>query len=65
MTYRVGVLRTVRQVGFVEIEAQSEEEARDCVERLSQDEGHGALAPTWTEDIRMGRIEIEGVQVAA
>jgi hypothetical protein len=49
----------------VEIEAQSEQEARDCVERLSQDEGHGALAPTWTEDIRMGRIEIEDVRAAA
>lgn len=65
MTYRVEVIASVRRVGFVEIEAESAEEAQGTVQRLGAEEGYTALPLTWTEATRLGPLEVIGVSEAA
>ncbi len=65
MTYRVEVIASVRRVGVVEIEAESQQEARECVARLGAEEGYTALPITWIESTRLGPLEIMEVREAA
>lgn len=64
MTYRVQVARYVKQLGHVEIEAKTAEEAWECVDRFTKAKGHGPVAPTWTQDVQMDRIEVLEVEAA-
>lgn len=65
MTYRVEVVASVRRVGVVNIEAESVEEARACVERLGAEDGYTALPVQWTEATRLGRLEVTEVSEVA
>lgn len=65
MTFQVQVIASVRRVGVVNIEAESVEEARACVERLGAEDGYTALPVQWVEATRLGRLEVIEVSEAA
>ena len=62
MRYRVDIVRMVQQYGHVEIEAVSEQDARESAAKyLAQ----RLLPATWHEEYRRGPVEIVKVQEAA
>ena len=62
MIYRVEVTRTVTQIGFVEIDAADEQDAKTYVEQEAN--GRRLVVPTWTQDISRGRIQVARVEAA-
>jgi hypothetical protein len=65
---RLTVARYVRQVGILEMDAKSKQEAFDCVRLLSKQIAEGKsveVAAEWTKDMRVDRLEVlETVEAA-
>lgn len=68
MKVRITVARYVRQVGHLEIDAKSKQEAFDCVRLLSKQISEGKsvdVKAAWTPDMRVDRLEVlETVEAA-
>lgn len=65
MKYRVQLLRTVQQVGLLEIDANSQQEALDWAKQSADLTGVVVRTPTWTDEIRLGPVEVIDVSEAA
>jgi hypothetical protein len=64
MNYRVNLLRVIEQLGVIEVEAQSEQDALLLAMELTRMKGQLVKRPTWGPEVDVRHVEALHVEAA-